>query len=171
MKVFNSSGFKNITMSAFSTFHELAPHCLESTVFFTEMGSQQPTKCLPIRHYSRMKSVTWVSVHCWRFLRGFLPMTYNHMKLPYEMVSKIHPDFPRTKRKQCQTLLFKMGGREWEYGEGNAGEVSLLEASHSQTAKKWRHPAGCRLIFCGAIILGKKDMKTQRFLSISTHEI
>lgn len=64
-----------------------------------------------------------------------------------------------------------MGRGEWEYGEGSVGEVSLLETSHSETAKKWRHPAGFRLIFYVAIILVKKDMNTQRFLPLSTHPI
>lgn len=77
------------------------------------------------------------------------------------MVSKVCPDFPRTKRKQFQPLFFKMGGWEWEYGKGIVGEVSLSEASHSQTVKKLRHLAGCRLTFCVATILVKKDVNTE----------
>lgn len=51
-----------------------------------------------------------------------------------------------------------------EHGKGIVGEVSLSEASHSQTVKKLRHLAGFRLIFCVATILVNKDVNRGFYL-------
>jgi len=48
---------------------------------------------------------------------------------------KTIPSFPRTKRKQFQPLLSKIGRGEWEYEKAKVGEVALLEAQHRQAAQ------------------------------------